>query len=337
MAKYCICVLWLGVLCVSSVTGATPPSESLLPATTKGYLSVPDVETLRARWNATQLGHLVNDPVMKPFVEDLRDQIKDKLSATRVRLGLTLDDLDDLYGGELCLAVIQPENDVEQHAIVLLLDVTGRREQAEAMLAKVSRNLLAQGATRRVEKVGSADVAVFTMPRAQPDSPVAHAWMVLDRDLLIATDHGGVCEQIVQRVDGGGGETLGEQAAFAPPWSGARGSGRHAPPGAVVCGSVRVRPGRARPAAGGRSGEWICCGCCPVKDLMPCRVSADTSLSPSGTRSSCIARWSMRPPCNGRRTAPSPSDTTWRPACWISPIRTISNPNPGSLGIWDRT
>jgi hypothetical protein len=214
VAKYCVCVLWLGILCVSSVAGAMPPSESLLPSTTKGYLSVPDVETLRAQWNATQLGHLVNDPVMKPFIEDLKDQIKDKLSATRIRLGLTLDDLDDLYGGELCLAVIQPENDVEQHAIALLLDVTGHREQAEAMLAKVSRNLLAQGATRRVEQVGSVDIAVFTMPRAQPDSPEVHAWMVLYQDMLIATDHGGVCAHLVRRVKGEGGETLEDRAAF---------------------------------------------------------------------------------------------------------------------------
>ena len=73
---------------------------------------MPDVEELRDRWNETQIGRMVNDPVMKPFVDDLRDQIKDKMSSTRVRLGLTLDDLKGIYGGELCIAMLQPENDI---------------------------------------------------------------------------------------------------------------------------------------------------------------------------------------------------------------------------------
>ncbi len=53
------------------------------------------------------------------------------MSSTRVRLGLTLDDLEGIYGGELCLAVIQPENDINQHATVLLVDVTGHVEQVD--------------------------------------------------------------------------------------------------------------------------------------------------------------------------------------------------------------
>lgn len=146
MAKYCMLLSLSLALCLSSLTLAAPPSETLLPETTKGFLSVPNVEELREHWNATQLGHLVQDPVMKPFAEDLRDQIKSKLSATRVRLGLTLDDLQGIYGGELCLAAMQPDNDINQQATVLLVDVTGHTKQVQEAIDKARKNLLAQGA-----------------------------------------------------------------------------------------------------------------------------------------------------------------------------------------------
>ena len=66
MAKYCCWMLLVGTLCFPITAAATTPSEELLPSTTKGYVSVPNVEALRAKWNETQLGQLVNDPVMKP-------------------------------------------------------------------------------------------------------------------------------------------------------------------------------------------------------------------------------------------------------------------------------
>ena len=88
---------------------AAKPGETLLPATTKGFLSIPDLDDFRAAFERTQLGQLVQDPVMKPFVEDLQRQLKSKLNKTSVRLGLRWDDLANTYGGEICFAIIQPD------------------------------------------------------------------------------------------------------------------------------------------------------------------------------------------------------------------------------------
>ena len=54
---------------------AAPPSEQLLPATTKGYVSVGDVDRFRADWAKTQIGQLLADPIMQPFVEDFKQQL----------------------------------------------------------------------------------------------------------------------------------------------------------------------------------------------------------------------------------------------------------------------
>ena len=161
------------------------------------------------------MGRLVNDPVMKPFVEDLRDQIKSKMSTTRVRLGLTLDDLQDIYGGELCLAVLQPENDPARHAMAVLVDVTGHQAQATAMLDKVTANLIQQGATKRVEKLGGVDVTVFTMPKKRADNPTVEALYVIHKDMLISTDQREICEQIIARLNGEPRATLARSEAFA--------------------------------------------------------------------------------------------------------------------------
>jgi hypothetical protein len=66
------------------------------------------MEVLREKWNETQLGRLAVDPVMKPFVDDLRRQLRSKLNQTDARLGIGWEDLEGVYGGEVCVAVIQP-------------------------------------------------------------------------------------------------------------------------------------------------------------------------------------------------------------------------------------
>ena len=215
MAKSSVLSLYAGLLCcLHGVAVAAPPSETLLPVTTKGFLSVPDVELLRERWNETQLGRMTHDPVMQPFVEDLRDQLKNKLSTNQIRLGLTLDDLQDIYGGELCLAMLQPENGAQQHASVLLLDVTGHVKQAQAVLDKADKNLLAQGAKKRSKKIDGVDVAIFDLPKKRLDSPTLEAYHVIHRDMLLVCDLEAVCQQIIQRLNGTAGDTLAQVEAF---------------------------------------------------------------------------------------------------------------------------
>ncbi|MBC8355773.1 MAG: hypothetical protein H8E66_27675 [Planctomycetes bacterium] len=89
-------------------TFAAKPSETLLPNTTKVYISVPDVDKLREHFDETQIGLLLNDPVMQPFVEDVQNQIRNRLSEASVRLGLSWDDLEGVYGGEVAMALLQP-------------------------------------------------------------------------------------------------------------------------------------------------------------------------------------------------------------------------------------
>lgn len=105
-------------VCLTMQVDAAKPAASLLPSTTKAYVSVPDIDLLREHWSETQLGKLVADPVMKPFVEDLKRQLREKMSQTTVRLGIGWEDLDGVYGGEACVALVQPWDVVAAQALI---------------------------------------------------------------------------------------------------------------------------------------------------------------------------------------------------------------------------
>ncbi len=216
MTRYFIAMLVVAIgLFPAGSDAAAPSSATLLPATTKGYVSVPNPAMLREKWHQTELGQLVDDPVMKPFINDLKKQISSKLSNTRVRLGIALEDVDGIAGGEISLAVIQPGGDIKAHAMALLVDVTGHKDEVTKLLQKIDASLTQQGAVKRTETIEQTDVTVYTMPKKRPDSPQVEARYVLDRDLLVVSDNAGVIKGILQRLHGIDGPTLAKVEAYA--------------------------------------------------------------------------------------------------------------------------
>ena len=57
---------------------AAPPSDAIMSSSTRGFASVANAKQLEANWNKTQMGHLVKDEAMQPFVQDLKRQIERK-------------------------------------------------------------------------------------------------------------------------------------------------------------------------------------------------------------------------------------------------------------------
>jgi hypothetical protein len=92
------CIAVLTFLLVFAVVRARPlfgsqPSDTLLPPTTKGYLSIPDVDAFESSFQATQIGKLLDDPLMKPFFEDIREQIESRVVRSDNPLTIRLEDL----------------------------------------------------------------------------------------------------------------------------------------------------------------------------------------------------------------------------------------------------
>ncbi len=189
--------------------------ERLLPKNTKGVVLVTNVDYLTKQWDQTQVGQLMNDPVMEPFANDLRRQLHDRLSRLQERLGLKLDDLRGVPSGEMDVAMIQPAKD--RAAVALLVDVTGHLPQARELLAKVSANLASQNAKKSEKTVEDVPFLLFDVPETHdyPAGQVAYLLMESD-NLLVATDDPDVMIGIIKRKAGRGepGDSLGDVAAF---------------------------------------------------------------------------------------------------------------------------
>lgn len=194
----------------------SPPSEDLFPATTKGWVSVPNVDMLRADFKLTQLGKLIEDPVMQPFMEDLGQQLEEKLDEAGVKLGLKFTDLDGVYGGEVATGMLKPDaKDKNSHAIALTVDVTGKIAAAQTLLSKIDKNLIAKGAVKANKKLGATTLTIYTLPMKAGAKLPEKAIYALEGDTLIASDNEAVLTGMLGRLAAKkAADSLGATAAY---------------------------------------------------------------------------------------------------------------------------
>ena len=209
------------VLLTLLVAGSVPfaamgarPSEELLPNTTKAYVSIDNLDELSAAWKKTQLGQLVNDPVMKPFVEDLQRQLKTKFSQTGIRLGLSWEDLNGVASGEVAVASIQPAGDKSRCATVLLADVTGHGEKAQQLLDKIGKNLVQKGATQGRADIGGVTFSAFKLAKKKPTDRPITAFYTIHQSQLIAVDDVDVAAEMIKHFEGTHTTSLQSLPAF---------------------------------------------------------------------------------------------------------------------------
>ena len=198
-------VVLLGVSAL--VVEASPPSEALLPESTVGFVSVPDVQKLIDQFNETQLGQLMQDPSMEAFLKDLRRQFDQRWSNVGDKLGLSIDDIRGLAGGELAFAMMSTEKG--QAPVAMLVDVTGNVDQTKQVLEKASANLIREGARRSQVAVAGLQVTVFDLPDDGRGVQLDRVGYVLKDALLIVSDNLEVIRGILQRSGGTGGSLAG--------------------------------------------------------------------------------------------------------------------------------
>ena len=197
---------------IAPAARAAQKSETVLPNTTKGYLSIGNVDELKAAWNETQLGRLMNDPVMKPFADDLGQQLQRKWTQTHRRLGIEWEDMEGVPGGEVGTALIQPGKD--QSAFAIVVDITGHHEQAKQLLDKIHKNMTADGAKRSEQQAYGAKLIVYDVPK-RDDLPARQAAFFIKDDLLAAADSLKVLEGMAGRLGHDAKDSLSTVKAFS--------------------------------------------------------------------------------------------------------------------------
>jgi len=157
------------VLCLAAASvaaaGSFPPSETILPSTTRAWLSIPNPEGLQSSFDRTQYGQLLKDPVMKPFMESFRAQLRTAGKQRLGKLGLTLEDLEKVPGGEIVIAAI--ESTPGALTTILLVDTTGHEAETKALLDRITQRLIEQKATKVEGANTAAGLTTFQLPPEQ--------------------------------------------------------------------------------------------------------------------------------------------------------------------------
>jgi len=208
------CCFALIAVCVSPLIAVEPLQELLPDTTTKGFVSIADMKLLEAQWNKTQIGQLMQEPVMEPFRKDMERQLEERWGLQE-KTGLTADDIREVPTGEVAFARLQPGP--EQSAVVLLADVTGNREKALATIKKATANLLSQGAKMQTREIGGLDVDVYDVPKENPDDEEElqrQAVLLLKDDLLIAADSPEAVSQVLERLADSNLKSLADVPAY---------------------------------------------------------------------------------------------------------------------------
>ena len=204
-------VALVGAITTASASyAAAVPSENLLPASTKGYVSIADLNALVDHFNRSQFGQLANDPTMKPFVDSIKRQIGQQGLRQLDQLGLSWEELDGVPGGEVAMATIQLSPD--DSAVALLVDVTGHVPQAQGLLTKIS-NRMAQNGNKRVPCNLGESVVVYQLPGEPGRNPPIVAY-ILSNNLLVASDDVNVIADIQKSLVGGRKDSLAALPAY---------------------------------------------------------------------------------------------------------------------------
>lgn len=135
------CLVWsAAAACDAARAAGFQPSETVFPDTTRAWLSIPDPRGLHERFDRSNYGQLAADPAMKPFIDGVKEQISKNGRQRLEKLGLTLEDLEGIPGGELAVAAI--ESQPGQLATVLIVDTTGHEAAAKALVERITARLV---------------------------------------------------------------------------------------------------------------------------------------------------------------------------------------------------
>lgn len=204
--------LFLSSAILLQSASAVVPAEQLLPASTKGFISVPDLDLLETQFNKTQLGQLMADPIMKDFSEDFKRQLRAKWEKAHSPLGITWEDMRKVPSGEVGMARILLSKD--NAAIVIIADVSEKMDAANKLLADVDADMTKQKAKKEVIKAGEFDLTTYTHTQGPDKGATATYFIHPDHHQMVVADDLETAKNIIDRFAEPGADNLASVKAY---------------------------------------------------------------------------------------------------------------------------
>ncbi len=210
-----ICLVGLLFLTLTGQTVLAEPlaGDRIFPDSTKGFISIRNLNDLQAKWKETQIGQLMNEPIMDAFKEDMREKLE---AGMEKRFGFTLDSISELPSGEVAAGMIAIPDTMPGY--VITLNVADRLKETKEYLNRLEEKLRKSGTTKTIEKYKGLDYTVFNFPAPKqaelaeeskgrvsktsaPVLPARQAFYLLKESTLIITDQRHLLTLASDRLD----------------------------------------------------------------------------------------------------------------------------------------
>ncbi len=176
---------------------------NVLPDTAAGVVRVPNLPKFCEAFKKTNMGRLLDEPSMQPFINDQRERVKRYLQSLDNKVGLKLEDLYEIASGEAVFAWLPFENDKRRpYALCVIADIRGRKAKAEQVMATLDQDLKAGGWIRTDSQHRDETVRVYDTKPKPGQLKVEQIAITLNDSRIIAADRDSVVIDLIDAIAG---------------------------------------------------------------------------------------------------------------------------------------
>jgi hypothetical protein len=194
-------------LSVFAADGKVVSTGRLLPPEVAVYVSVPDVEELKARWAKTAMSSLTQDSTFEPFKQEILKAFEGASGKLEEELGVSLKALLQVPSGEFAFAVLAPQG--KKLSAVMFLDFGDNDKTVDTLLEKAEKALEDNGAESEDEEIGGTKVTTWTFKGGDPQQPNKLVYFIKDTMLVISSDLN-TAKGVLTRWDGKHSDTFAD-------------------------------------------------------------------------------------------------------------------------------
>lgn len=181
------------------------PTDRLLPREVSVYVSVPDVDELKARFAKTAFGTLTQDSAFASFKGEITKALEGVSSAIEKELGVSLKELLEIPSGEFAFAVLTPQG--KKPAVVMFLDFGDNEKTVDALMEKAEK-ALEENAESDDEEIDGTKITTWTFKNGA-DKPNQLVYFVKNT-MLVASSDLDTAKGVLARWDGKHSDTFAD-------------------------------------------------------------------------------------------------------------------------------
>ncbi len=211
-------VVWAILATPHAALAQRSAAENLLPKNTLAFVHVASVPTLVEGFKQTNIGRLIADPQVQPFVSKLYDAASKALIKVKEATGLSLEEIAQIPQGEITFAILPrinpPNSDASDTALsfVAMVDCGTSIESARKFIDTIHTAMRTNGYVGREDNVDGIVISIYQRGGGDPSPFVS---LERDNTILVCSNVDAARQLLARWTVNGNEDCLAENAQFA--------------------------------------------------------------------------------------------------------------------------